>query len=115
MKAFEKLTQTHVRIEVAGGRAVNVPMLPVADVARLDDFGKRLSEAKDAQGINAIREDMVALASTVLPEELQAGIQRLRVDKLAELLAYLMYGDGDDQPEEDAKKNEPKTEAQGTP
>ena len=117
-KTFEKLSQTHVRLDLPDGGSVNVPMLPVSAIPKLDGIGKRMAAAKDLDGVAAVRGEMIELALTVLPPELQAGVQRLRVDKLAELLAYLMYGDDDDQPVPGAKKNggtETATETGGAP
>jgi hypothetical protein len=47
---------------------------------------------------------MVALAATVIPKEYAYGLERFDCLALSELLAYLMYGDVDDQgPKEDVE------------
>lgn len=99
MKAFAKLTQTHVRIEVADGASISVPMLPVAKLPELNDLAAQLAKAGDVETVQGIRLKMVDMAKTCLPEQYHANLARFDVDMLARLLAYLMYGDGDDQPE----------------
>lgn len=114
-KAFPKLNQKAVRIEVAGGSSYNVPMLPVAALDELEEMRSKLdaiASGGDAPGVetplqrlDAVRRQGIRLASTVIPEELQPGLQRLSLEKLMELLSYLFYGDEDDEPEDGAPKN----------
>jgi hypothetical protein len=48
---------------------------------------------------------MVALCKSVIPAEYTANLDRFDCLALSELLAYLMYGDGDDQgPKEEAEE-----------
>lgn len=108
VKYFPKLSQTHVRIDIGGGESRNVPMLPVERLQELKDCSAALIAAETNEAVEAVRGRMIALARTVLPPELSGNLERFQVDKLSELLAYLMYGDsaGDDQPvDEPAKKN----------
>lgn len=99
MKTFAKLTQTHVRIEVADGASISVPMLPVSKLPELNDLAEQLAKASDVATIQAVRSKMADMAKTCLPEQYHANLARFDVDTLARLLAYLMYGDSDDQPE----------------
>lgn len=80
---------------------------PVAAKAKqfgtLKDLSDKLTKANGAREVEAVRLEMVEFAKTALPLEYHANLQRFSVDMLAELLAYLMYGDGDDQPETGAQ------------
>lgn len=97
-KYFPKLTQRHVRLDVAEGQSIVVPMLPVGEIKTLADFSDRLATSNKMTEIEAVRREMIALARTVLPDSCHGNLERFGIDTLSELLAYLMYGDGDDQP-----------------
>ena len=119
MKCFPKLTQTHVRIEVAGGDSISVPMLPVKALdefrgieADLKTARRKLKEAmgKDEDIVDMynkvmlpVKNSLVALVSTVMPEEYRANLARFDIPRLLELAGYLMFGDDDDQPKKDGK------------
>ncbi|MCD8295472.1 MAG: hypothetical protein LUE27_09570 [Clostridia bacterium] len=107
-KYFPKLTQTRVFIQTdEHGGGFNCPMLPVSALARMGECSERLAKVSTVQEMAAVRDDLIALAETVLPEEHRAGLRRLDIPKLTELIAYLMYGDSgnDDQPREEPEKN----------
>ena len=102
-KYFPKLTQTHVWIGTGNGGGFSCPMLPVVKLGELNDCTEALGNAKSVAEIAEIRGRMVDLAKTVMPEAYHDNLARLDIPTLAELLAYLMYGDNDDQPPESAK------------
>ena len=97
-KVFKKLTQTHVRIECGDGPAFNCPMLPVGRLPEVHELSKKLTGAGSLAEIEAVRKEMLGLIGTVFPAEHSANLERLPVDKLSEMVAYLMYGDDDDDP-----------------
>lgn len=102
-KYFPKLTQTTVWIEVQGG-GFHCPMLPVSALPELDEISRILSETHTPEEIIAVKNRMVALCKSVIPAEYTANLDRFDCLALSELLAYLMYGDGDDQgPKEDVE------------
>lgn len=120
MKCFPKLTQTHVRIEVAGGDSISVPMLPVKALDEFRGIEADLKTARrklkdSAKGEDAdifetynktmapVKERLVALVSEVMPEEYRANLARFDIPRLLELAGYLMFGDDDDQPKKDGK------------
>ena len=96
-KYFPKLTQTQVRIEVADGKSVMVPMLPVKCLTELHECSAALKVADSMEQINAVQARMVEMARQVIPEEYCENLYRFPLTTLAELLAYLMFGDDDDQ------------------
>lgn len=100
-KFFPKLKQTHVRINLSedGAEGFSCPMLPVGVLPELHACSEALGKADSAAAFEAARMRMVDLAKTVLPAEYAENLPRFPVDRLSELLAYLMYGDDDDQPE----------------
>jgi len=107
-KYFPKLTQTHVFIQTdENGGGFNCPMLPVSALKEMADFSDCLSKVANLAEMEAVREKMLTLAKSVIPEEYQQNLSRLDIPKLTELIAYLMYGDSanDDQPKEDPAKN----------
>ena len=105
-KCFSKLSQTHVRIELDDkGNYFNCPMLPVSSMSELNECSEIMAKCKNFSELESVRQRMIALAKTVLPEEYWGNLARFDFAKLAELLAYLMYGDNDDLPKENAEKN----------
>ena len=107
-KYFPKLTQTHVFIQTdEKGGGFNCPMLPVSALKDMADFSDCLSKVSNLAEMEAVREKMLTLAKTVIPDEYQQNLSRLDIPKLTELIAYLMYGDSanDDQPKDDTAKN----------
>lgn len=103
-KYFPKLTQTTVWIEVQGG-GFRCPMLPVSALPELDEISRILSETHTPEEVIAVKNRMVALCKSVIPAEYTANLDRFDCLALSELLAYLMYGDGDDQgPKEEAEE-----------
>ena len=96
-KYFPKLTQTHVWIGDGNGGGFSCPMLPVGKLGELNDCSEMLVAAKGIEDVEAARQKMIELAATVIPKEYQPNLARFTVMALAELLAYLMYGDTDDQ------------------
>jgi hypothetical protein len=109
-KYFPKLTQTEVFIQTdENGGGFNCPMLPVSALSKIEEFSQELKESADKSDIKAIgkiRLKMIELAQTVMPAEYHDSLFRLDIPKCTELLAYLMYGDpeNDDQPKK-AEKN----------
>lgn len=95
-KYFPKLTQNTVWIEVQNG-GFHCPMLPVSALPELDDISQTLSNTHTPEEIRKVKARMVALAATVIPKEYAYGLERFDCLALGELLAYLMYGDADDQ------------------
>lgn len=105
-KYFPKLTQTHVWIETDDkGNGFNCPMLPVSSLVELDACTEAMKQIKDIKELGAIRQRMIELAKTVLPEEYCINLERFDFLKLSELLSYLMYGDDDDQAKSKPEKN----------
>ena len=96
-RCFPKLTQTHVWIEDGSGSGFSCPMLPVSKIGELKECSEKLGSAKTVSEIAEIRDRMVELAKVVMPEQYHAGLLRLDLPTLTKLLAYLMYGDNDDQ------------------
>ena len=79
-------------------------MLPVSKLGELHDCTQALQNAGSVEEIAKVRVRMADLAKTVMPEAYHDNLARLDIPTLAELLAYLMYGDNDDQPPK-SKKN----------
>ena len=107
-KTFLKLAQTEVFIQTDGsGGGFNCPMLPVGKMPEMNRLSEDLAKAVTPAEMDAIRRRMINLAGSVFPEDRRAGLERLDIARLAELIAYLMFGDpaDDDQPRDDAKKN----------
>lgn len=106
-KYFPKLNPRRVRIDMSDSESVMVDMLPISELATLEAFTERIAEIKDAVGYAELRNDMVEVAKKVVPEPFSENLARFSVEMLIELLAYLVYGDGDDQqkPEAEEPKN----------
>lgn len=107
-KFFPKLTQTHVFIGTdEQGHGFNCPMLPVSALGEMNECSELLAKASSLSELEAVRKRLIALVVPVMPEEYRAGLERFDIPKLAELAAYLMYGDvnGDDQPRPEPEKN----------
>ena len=103
-KYFPKLTQTQVFIQTdTDGNGFNCQMLPVSALQQMNDFSERLTKVTTVEEFEAIRKDMIDFVKKVIPVEYHENIQRFDIPRLTELIAYLMYGDveNDDQP----KKN----------
>ena len=104
-KYFPKLTQTEVFIQTdEHGGGFNCPMLPVSALAEMNDISESLPKVSDLRALEAIRQRMIALVKTVMPEPYHGNLLRLDIPRLTELVSYLMYGDAanDDQPKKDA-------------
>lgn len=107
-KYFPKLTQTEVFIQTdEHGGGFNCPMLPVSALAKMDEFSATLSKVDNVSDLETVRQRMIDLIKTVMPEAYHQNLVRLDIPKLTELIAYLMYGDSanDDQPKKDPAKN----------
>lgn len=104
-KCFPKLTQTHVRIEVADGESISVPMLPISALGEMKECSDMLKQVQTIEEFDALRQRLAALAKSVLPEQYCANIERFDLMSLVELVTYLMYGDNDDTPQENPSKN----------
>lgn len=106
-KFFPKLTQTQVFIQTGGtdGEGFNCPMLPVGKLAEMNEISEALAKGKSIADFEALRLRLIALVKTVIPTEYHDSLNRLDIPRLAELAAYLMYGDpeNDDQPRPAAK------------
>ena len=103
-KYFPKLNQRHVRIDMSDSQSIVVDMLPISELSTLETFTERIAGIKDAAGYDELRKDMVALARKVMPEPYASNLGRFSVEMLIELLAYLVYGDNDDQPKAEAEE-----------
>lgn len=103
MKTFPKLTQSSVSLGIGDGRTINVPMLPISAIGELKTLTTDLGKCETADDFQQIHERMIKLAEPVLPQELVERLARFQIPQLAELLAYLAYGDpdNDDQPLDD--------------
>ena len=98
---FPKLTQTHVWIETDNeGNGFSCPMLPVSALVEINACSEAMTKVKDIKELEAIRNRMIELAKTVLPEQYWCNLNRFDFAKLSELISYLMYGDDDDQKKE---------------
>ena len=98
-KYFPKLTQTEVFIQTdEHGGGFNCPMLPVSAVVEMEKISDRLGKVETVQEWAELRNKMIALARTVMPDAYKENLERLDVPQLVELITYLMYGDpaGDD-------------------
>ena len=107
-KFFPKLSQTQVFIQTdEHGGGFNCPMLPVSELATMQEFSDNLAKVTNIGEMDAVRTRMINLVKTVMPEQYHANLVRLDIPKLTELIAYLMYGDtaNDDQPKEPSAKN----------
>ena len=107
-KYFPKLTQTKVFIQTdEHGGGFDCPMLPVSALAEMDEISTALAKVDNVQTMEGIRQRMIALVKTVIPGAYHCNLVRLDIPKLAELIAYLMYGDAsnDDQPKGAPAKN----------
>lgn len=108
-KFFPKLTQTHVFIQTEeDGTGFNCPMLPVSALDEMNSCCEDLRKASSISNVEtAIMEvekaksRLIALASSVMPDSYKENLKRFDIPALTELVAYLMYGDGNDAP----KKN----------
>ena len=106
-KYFPKLTQTHVFIQTdESGGGFNCPMLPVSALKEMNECSECLAKVSNLSEMESIRNRMIALAKTVIPDTYHENLLRLDIPKLTELIAYLMYGDtsNDDQPKVDPEK-----------
>lgn len=98
-KVFAKLTQRQVWIATdEAGNGFNCDMLPISALAEMNACSDAIGKIQDIKELEAIRQRMIALVKTVLPEQYQENLGRFDFAMLSELLAYLMYGDNDDQP-----------------
>ncbi len=107
-KFFPKLTQTHVFIQTEeDGTGFNCKMLPVSALDEMQSCCEDLRKASGADAETAMKEveraknRLIALASMVIPDSYKDNLKRFDIPALTELVAYLMYGDGNDTP----KKN----------
>lgn len=100
-KYFPKLTQTEVFIQTdENGGGFNCPMLPVTALNDMNDCSKDLQKCKTIEEFEAARQKLINIISTVFPEKYKPCLVRFDIPHLTELVAYLMYGDpeNDDQP-----------------
>ncbi|MPN62682.1 hypothetical protein SDC9_210435 [bioreactor metagenome] len=107
-KFFPKLSQTRVFIQTdEAGNGFNCPMLPVSALEEMNACSELMSKVDSVDALESVRKRMIALAQTVLPREFAENLNRFDIPMLSELIAYLMYGDGDDLPKEpeSPKKN----------
>lgn len=105
-RCFPKLTQTHVRIEVADGSSISVPMLPISALGEMKECSELLSKAKAVEEFEVLRKRLIVLIKTVLPEQYCQYLDRFSLTQLVEVVTYLMYGDDDDLPKkEQSEKN----------
>ena len=98
-KVFAKLTQKQVWIATDDkGNGFNCDMLPISALAELNECSEAIGKAKSVDDLEAVRQRMIVLVKTVMPEQYHENLLRFDFSMLSELLAYLMYGDNDDQP-----------------
>lgn len=98
---FPKLSQNQVFIQLDDkGNGFNCPMLPVSKLADLEECSAVLKGIESVESYGVAKKKLIALAKTVIPEQYAPNLERLTVEMLVELVAYLMYGDvkNDDQP-----------------
>ena len=87
-------------------------MLPISALAEIDACSVLLEAAdksasdsdlrKRIEILNEARKRLLKLLRSVVPETYSDNLDRLDLPSLGELAAYLMFGDGDDQPRETA-------------
>ncbi|MDD4817297.1 MAG: hypothetical protein PHI85_04940 [Victivallaceae bacterium] len=105
-KFFPKLSQSAVFIQTDdSGGGFNCPMLPVSALGEMDSCTELMSKVDSVDKLVAVRKRLICLIETVMPPEYSPNLERLDLPKLTELVAYLMYGDGDDFPKPEPKKN----------
>lgn len=100
-KYFPKLTQKEVFIQTdENGGGFNCPMLPVSALNEMNECSVALQNCKTIEAFEGVRQRLVALVKLVFPEEYQDALNRFDIPTLTELVAYLMFGDpeNDDQP-----------------
>lgn len=103
---FPKLTQTHVFIRTdEAGNGFLCPMLPVSRLAELNELHDALAKVSKVEEMEGVRQKMLELVKTVMPPEYHSNLPRLDIPKLTELIAYLMYGDPDDDDQPPKKPN----------
>lgn len=103
-KFFPKLTQTRVFIRTdESGNGFNCPMLPVSALGEMNECSELMNNVDSIEVLETVRKRMIALAKTVLPPEIAENLERFDIPMLSELISYLMYGDGDDQPKKEAE------------
>jgi hypothetical protein len=105
-KYFPKLTQTEVFIQTdEDGGGFNCPMLPVSVLSDLNDCSDAINKCREVKDFEGVRQRMIELVKTVFPENLHESLQRFDIPRLSELLAYLMFGDpqNDDKPKKSEK------------
>lgn len=100
-KYFPKLTQKEVFIQTdENGGGFNCPMLPVSALNEMNECSVALQNCKTIEAFEGVRQRLVSLVKLVFPEEYQDALNRFDIPTLTELVAYLMFGDpeNDDQP-----------------
>ena len=104
-KYFPLLNQSRVRIELAAGKSIAVPMFPVSVLEEFKSIQDDLTKSETEQEFEQAKQRMLNLIKTVMPGEYHANLDRFPIESLAELMAYLMYGDEDSEPRDDTPKN----------
>lgn len=98
-KVFAKLAQRQVWIATDDlGNGFNCDMLPVSALSEMHCFQEAIARIKNIKELESIRNKMIALIKTVLPEQYHENLLRLDFSSVVELITYLMYGDNDDLP-----------------
>ena len=108
-KYFPKLTQKEVFIQTdEDGGGFNCPMLPVSALNEMNECSVALQNCKTIEAFENVRQRLLALVRSVFPAELHDALNRFDIPKLTELVAYLMFGDpeNDDQPKKEGKAAE---------
>ena len=109
MKAFPKLMQDRVTIDLGGNKHIDVGMLPIRCIDEIRDIGDTLDRISNAdpkemnkeEELEKVRQRMIALVKMSLPEEYCINLPRFKIDQLIDLISYLMYGeDAKEAPEE---------------
>ena len=110
-KYFPKLTQTHVWIELdQSGNGFNCPMLPICKLSEMEEISQNIGKVSELSELAKYQKQMIELIKTVMPAEYHDNLRRLDIPTLSELIAYLMYGDSEnDDVEPESKKKQVKT------
>jgi hypothetical protein len=111
---FPTLGKKKVHIGIGDGNWIEVSMLPVADYDRFREIQLDISnlpegdtqeeKTKRVETVNSARNELLALAEKVMPEELHDHVRRLDYMKLTALVLALCTGDDDSEEDDPEKK-----------
>lgn len=96
-KTFPLFSQTEVTIiHNDKGDSFSCPMLPIADLDKVNELTGQLATTTTNEGYESIRQGMIELAKTVIPAEYHENFARFNLGVMIELIGYLAYGEGSD-------------------